>query len=786
MCREDGCDEMGPAMFGPEGEGSVRQGHRHDPVPCGEELAAMSFRAFGRDDAGLDEGIELKEREGSGGGLLQAAVGVVVEPVEAFLQPAGGGGGRGHVAADGAGEPFVRIAEEGLGFVGLEREVAGDAHARVAAADGERQLVVLREAAHCHRAFDDTVLEDVLGLDQQGDDLGAVGVDGLRECRFRVRLELRREGDGEGAVAAGQVVVEQRERIEEFIARRDGAGAGRHDADGVAHDEGCLAGADSLCGGADRHETHGAQMLRNMDGGLRGPVFRKFDGIQNDDGRLLGGDRRDDAGDAAAADLSVVGDADVREDVIVAVKEFRLEVALAVEEIEDVRRVEIRQGENAFVDGEEMDEAGGGLAVFEGDFGLDGDVGIRADDVRDVELDVKLAGGLVDVQRQKTEHAFIVRPLGGDDRDGGVVGLRGHRGRNINGEGVVSGFDGLRLLGADAVFAADDEGVAVAVRLEGDGGLFTGQVGLLVGREGEDGRVGGSGAAFAPPVVEFKSCLDVVSAGGHEFVAAMVSDVERNDAFGFRKIHGHRIADGQGGSGPFVAELSEAVFLHGIFPVAFVELECDGAGQRRDRLVFLIGKDFIGDFDFVFNVRFVLAEAEELLGRQGDDGGVPSDGASARLVDRCVRNERDRGERHAVHGVEAIEGDRLLAFEIVVFENERLARQEGGGVADAVFLPVRRRFGRCRSDAERTFRVRDIRSEIVFADDFEIRDVGMKADDTIGRDGDFDAVRNISGHAEVGLAPNDVFLWSDFDVIGAGVGVLREGQPIRCRWDRKW
>ena len=69
-------------------------------------------------------------------------------------------------------------------------------------------------------------------------------------------------------------MVEQREGIEEFIARRDGAWAGRHDADGVTHDKGCVCGADSFGGGADSHKTHGAQMLRNMDSSFHSPVFR--------------------------------------------------------------------------------------------------------------------------------------------------------------------------------------------------------------------------------------------------------------------------------------------------------------------------------------------------------------------------------------------------------------------------------------------------------------------------------------------------------------------------------
>ena len=108
-----------------------------------------------------------------------------------------------------------------------------------------------------------------------------------------------------------------------------------------------------------------------------------------------------------------------------------------------------------------------------------------------------------------------------DNRNGCVVCLRGHGGRNINDEGVVASFDSGRLLRADAVFAADDESIAVAVRLEGDSGFFTGHVDFLIGREGEDGRIGGSGAAFAPPVVEAETRLDVVSASGYQFVASM-------------------------------------------------------------------------------------------------------------------------------------------------------------------------------------------------------------------------------------------------------------------------
>ena len=141
---------------------------------------------------------------------------------------------------DGAGEPFIWITEEGFGFIGLKREVAGDGHAWITAADGERQLVMFGEFTHFQRAFDNAILEDILCLDQKGDGLGAVGIDGLCESRIRICLEFRRKGNGKGAIASGQVMVEQREGIEEFIARCDSAWAGWHDADGVTHDKGCF------------------------------------------------------------------------------------------------------------------------------------------------------------------------------------------------------------------------------------------------------------------------------------------------------------------------------------------------------------------------------------------------------------------------------------------------------------------------------------------------------------------------------------------------------------------
>ena len=70
-----------------------------------------------------------------------------------------------------------------------------------------------------------------------------------------------------------------------------------------------------------------------------------------------------------------------------------------MEEIENIRRVEIRQGKDAFIDGEKMDEAGSGLAIFVCDCGFDGDVCFRARYVWCIQLDVQLAGGLVDFQR---------------------------------------------------------------------------------------------------------------------------------------------------------------------------------------------------------------------------------------------------------------------------------------------------------------------------------------------------------------------------------------------------
>ena len=68
-----------------------------------------------------------------------------------------------------------------------------------------------------------------------------------------------------------------------------------------------------------------------------------------------------------------------------------------------------------------------------------------------------------------------------DDGDGGVVGLCGHCGWNFDCESVVTRFDRRCLLRADTVFAADDEGIAVAIRLIRDGGFFTRHVDLFIG-----------------------------------------------------------------------------------------------------------------------------------------------------------------------------------------------------------------------------------------------------------------------------------------------------------------
>ena len=258
----------------------------------------------------------------------------------------------------------------------------------------------------------------------------------------------------------------------------------------------------------------------------------------------------------------------------------------------------------------------------------------------------------------------------------------------------------------------------------------------------------------------------------------MVSDVERNDTFCFRQIDGLRLTDGQGGFCPFVAELSVTGFLHGIIPVTFVELERDGSGQWCHRLILLIRKDFVGDFYFVFSSCLILAKAEELLAWQGDDGCMACDGASTRLVDGCIRNECDWRIRCAIHGVETVEGDGLFAIEIFVFADECFARQEGGVVADGVLVPMRGRLGQRCSHAERTLAVGDICSKVIFAVDFEIHSVRVKADDAIRRDGDFDAVGHVSGDAEVGFAPNNVFLRPNFDIIRARVGILRERQLV--------
>ena len=154
------------------------------------------------------------------------------------------------------------------------------------------------------------------------------------------------------------------------------------------------------------------------------------------------------------------------------------------------------------------------------------------------------------------------------------------------------------------------------------------------------------------------------------------------------------------------------------------------------------------------------------------------DGASARFADGGIRKKRDRREGYTVHGVETVERDGLFALEIIVFADKCLAGQEGGIIADGIFIPMRRLFGKRRPDAEGAFSVRDIRSEVVFSIDFEIHGIGMEADDSIRRDGNFDAIWNVSGDAEIGFAPNDVFLRPDLDMIRASVGILRERQLI--------
>ena len=103
---------------------------------------------------------------------------------------------------NGAGKPFIWIAEESFGFIGLKREVAGDSHAWIAAADGKRQFVLLCEFTHFQRAFDNAILEHILCLDQKDDGLGTVGINSLCKCRIRICFEFMRKGDGKGAVAS--------------------------------------------------------------------------------------------------------------------------------------------------------------------------------------------------------------------------------------------------------------------------------------------------------------------------------------------------------------------------------------------------------------------------------------------------------------------------------------------------------------------------------------------------------------------------------------------------------
>ena len=266
----------------------------------------------------------------------------------------------------------------------MKYEIACDGHGGIAAADGQWQFVVFGITAHLQHAFDNAVTKGFLCFDRNGHGRGAIGIDGLFEVGCSVCLEFGRKDDGEGAVATRQVMVEKRECVEEFIVRRDGAWAGRHDADGVANDEGCIAGTDSFRGGTNRHKPHGTKMFWNMDNRFNRPVFRQHDRIQNNDGWFFGCDWRDDAGDAATADFSIIGNADVREKAVVAVDEIRLEITLSMEEVENVRSMVIRQGENAFIDGEKMDNAGGRFAVFICDLRFDFYISFRANHIRDV------------------------------------------------------------------------------------------------------------------------------------------------------------------------------------------------------------------------------------------------------------------------------------------------------------------------------------------------------------------------------------------------------------------
>ena len=222
---------------------------------------------------------------------------------------------------------------------------------------------------------------------------------------------------------------------------------------------------------------------------------------------------------------------------------------------------------------------------------------------------------------------------------------------------------------------------------------------------------------------------------------------------------------------------SGTVFFHVIVPIAFEEFECDGSGQWRHGFVFFVGEDFIGDIDFVFAI-FIFAKAEELFRRKRDDGRMSCDGASAWFADGGIRKKRDRREGYTVHGVETVERDGLFALEIVVFTDKRFAGQEGGIIADGVLAPMRRLFGKRRPDTEGAFAVRDICSKVVLAIDFEIHGVGMKVNDSVRRDGNFDAIWNICGDTEIGFAPNDVFLRPDLDMVRASIGILRERQLV--------
>ena len=513
------------AFAGPHRIAAVISAHRLNPRQRGAELEIGIRAETGRQDSGLLQRLHREERESAGDGLLQTAVGILVQPAQRTGNRKRRGADLDRRLAERQVEVGVRGVERGASarFDGVDHGpvfgLPGRAHREALAAPDDR-AAEFQFGPDRHRAG------QLRRPDRDGHDpalpFGQLQLAGSGGDRF----ERPFDGDAPVGGALCKLVVETGQRELELILRRDRAGSGDLHGRRFAQHQLAFGGTGLLLIRSDRHQQQRPGVVWQLQLIFAAAGSRHGNGPHRDDRRSLqrGGERRQETGELVAAADPAVHHPQCRIELPVGVAEAERAVDFAEEELPRIGRLPVGQRQNAPVHRPELQFRRNRLPREVADLRPDRDGLAGTADGGGMKLHIEPPGVLVHRNPHEAGKPLrnfrVVRRIGHHGDSGEISPLRQIR-RYRNLDRIPARLHPVGSDGTDAVGSGRDHRLPRRRGVEGELHGLARLAGFGVEFKGQHRRIARPFAALARIVPEF---------GFGQQVTRFVRDAEREVA----------------------------------------------------------------------------------------------------------------------------------------------------------------------------------------------------------------------------------------------------------------